>query len=121
MSNEEADKYDQLNTQLDLLFPDAKFSICCVESIEDLNKLIDGENEIIILKITKNCYCFSNCPTPNEYINVKRKSNTNSITIRDCIETLIEYNFNPECNHMFLEGFDKTKLSSIQYEPSFGS
>ena len=74
-------KYEELILQLDLLFPNAKFSISCVDNIKELDDVIDDNNEFIILKIFNNCYCYSNSNKPNEYITVKRKSNKKYITL----------------------------------------
>jgi hypothetical protein len=118
-------KYDELNRQLDMLFPEAKFSICCIESLEDLDDVVDDKNNIIVLKMTHTCYCFDQnedpARPPSKYFNVLRKRNCISITVRDCIEALIEQDCDPNCNHQFLEGFDITDSSSMQYELCFMS
>lgn len=95
------------------MFKDAQFDICI--DLELMDELLTEQNHIII-KNAYNCCCYNN-DKPNEYFSIKGER----LTYRYVIDKLIEQDLKMDCDHRFLEGFDKTPNGQFQYELSKGS
>ena len=80
------------------------------------NTIINGN--VVAIKCNFNCYCYCGFPPRNSEFFICR-STTNKITNRDLINCLIDNNFDTNCNHQFLEGFDIN--TEGQVSPFFGS
>lgn len=104
--------------ELQSLFPNAKFEVCIRLSEMD-NILTKGS--VAIIKCTHECECFCKCHRHQpDFIYVKGKSKM-GVSVRDAISALVESDYNPDCAHYFLEGFQLTKDSDVQFVPHFGS
>jgi len=105
---------------IDKMFPNAKFTVAIpLSEIDD----VVSENDHIILKKDMSCYCYDglqNHPKA-EWFLVKRPEGqklTNAVIIRE----LIKQNLELDCNHCFLESFDRyPKDSECQFEIGTGS
>lgn len=105
--------FEEEQRKLDEMFPNCKFSICIDTS--DMDEVISNEPQIIIQCNPCEGYC--QLSGNREYIFVK--NNGNGITNKDMILAMIEANYDPKCNHHFLEGWDK--MNEITFYPFFGS
>jgi hypothetical protein len=116
--NEEEYDEEEYNKEIEKInkeFPDANnFSICV--DYKELDNIISKKKQIII-KHTYECYCYENINRSTEYFKI---NDTKPITNRKVIEELCIQNFNPDCNHVFLECISKIK-NSIEYELHMGS
>lgn len=92
-------------------FPDAKFDVC----IEEDSVL--STKPMIFIKIAYNCRCYMECHRNSEFIKVT--STSGSIMTSDAIRAMIDHGFEPECDHVFLEFFEKK--SDVQFLACFGS
>ena len=81
--------------------------INCIPSWE-INKIVSFNN-IIAIKCEFNCNCYS-FSRNSEYFICKSKT---FITKRDLLNCLTENNFNPRCDHYFLEDFDINTESQV--------
>lgn len=95
------------------MFKEAQFDISI--DLELMDELLTEQNHIII-KNAYSCYCHNN-NKPTEYFSIKG----DRLTYRYVINKLIEQDLKLDCNHRFLEGFDKTPNRQFQYELSKGS
>lgn len=100
------------NEQIERMFPNAKFIIAI--DIDELDDIVTDKKFITVAK-TYTCYCYDNCNKTPKYFYVTG----DKITNRVILNKLIEYNLYIECNHCFIEGFDK--ISDYQFEISTGS
>lgn len=113
-------EYDKVNNEI---FHNAKFNICI--GLNELDTVISTDNKIII-KCSHTCYCYklNNNKRSANYYTVYNINNI-GITNQMIIQALIDNNYDPRCNHIFLEFFDQNiKISSKyvkQFEPFFGS
>lgn len=110
-------EYMAQQEELERLFPDVGFCIACC-SPDTLDTIITPLT-MIILKNSKNCYCYDKNPEPNDYIEIKKVGG--NITYRDILEKLNAIKYQCECNHRFLEGVDPIKNSYISFDLCFGS
>lgn len=78
-------------------------------------KVTDKKN--IVVKVDYTCHCYSQCPRPNDYFYIQ----SDNITYKHIIEHLIANNFNPDCDHRFLEDIFPSKGSNVQFEIFMGS
>ena len=108
------EEYEREFEEYERMFPYAKFTISI--DIEELDDLITDKQSIIIKQVY-DCYCYENCNKKTEYFYIKGEN----LTQRYVIEQLIKKGLEIECNHIFLEGFEKTKGSECQFELIFGS
>ena len=99
---------------INAMFPNVNFYVSI--NLEEMDEIVSKE-DVIIIKCTFHCYCYQDTPRVNDYILVRNIGT--GITIKDMINSLSENNFDPKCNHRFLEGFDK--INYITYEANFGS
>tara|TARA_B110000285_G_C14763357_1_gene440571 strand:- start:88 stop:486 length:399 start_codon:yes stop_codon:yes gene_type:complete len=132
MSEEEFDetKYDKLHKELDIIFPNAPFAICCIDDIKELDEVFTKNKNIIIKddRANESNYYYSNL-NKNElaqyvdYLVIKQKDDV-PITLRQILTEMsnsLHYNKSiiMEDFHRFLEGFDK--MTDVEYLASFGS
>jgi excinuclease UvrABC helicase subunit UvrB len=96
------------------MFPDAKFTISI--ALEKMNKIITN-NDIVVIQLIHNCYCYEDNERKNEYVLVKNDGN--GITYKNLIDALIKEQYDPNCSHYFLENF--YFINEITLEPFFGS
>ena len=81
--------------------------INCIPSWE-INQIVSSNN-IIAIKCEFNCHCYSFSRNSEFYI-----CRTNQgITKRDLLNCLIENEFNPGCDHYFLEDFQINTESQV--------
>ena len=114
--------YESNQEEINRLFPDAGFSIAF--SLNELDEVITPLNRIIV-KQTFNCHCYvgepaSDAPVPKWYaIHCDEGERmTNYVVIRE----LISQGFSLDCDHRFLEGFERSeKGGDCQFEPVTGS
>jgi hypothetical protein len=92
-------------------FPNAKFDVC-IENDEVLSN-----QPMIFLKLEHKCYCYSEAPRDNIFLRVNNENG--SIKISDLIAAMVEYEYDPMCNHTFLELFEKD--TEFQFTAYFGS
>ena len=81
-------------------FPTAMFYVSI--PVFELDTII-SKNDILCIKCMFKCCCYANRPRQSLYY-ICRKPEKN-ITNRDLINCLIENNYEPECDHDFLEEF----------------
>ena len=112
MSDSESEEIDY--SEIERQFNDAKFSISI--PLRKIDNIIINNN-VVALKCNFKCYCYSETSRNSEFFICR--STTNKITNRDLINCLIGNNFDTECNHQFLEGFDIN--TEGQVSPYFGS
>ena len=130
------DKFDILNKQLDILFPNPPFAISCVidDDISELDEKFTDE-EVIIIKDDRAKWWVHGFrhgeiteEEASEYIHyaVVKAPFKGNITLRVIIQAMINdpHYSDPMIlndSHSFLEGFEKSRLSSIEYTCYFGS
>ena len=120
--------YDRLYDELDTIFPRCPFVISCVDTIDELDKVFINEKVIFIYdnRPLYNYY-YDGVENPQQYHNYTLIIATGEyITLRDIIDGMINdshyhQNMVKHDPHRFLEGFDKSSKSNIQYTASFGS
>lgn len=101
---EELERYwEEYPDKIDKEFPNAKFSICI--DYDQLDEKVCDLKEIFVIN-TYDCYCYDKQPRRPDIFWVK---DTKPITYRKVIEELCDKNFNPACNHRFLESIDYHK------------
>jgi len=81
-------------------FQEALFTNC-IPSWQSNEIIID--TTIVAIKCEFNCYCYHYNPRKTEYYICRKQFG--KITSKDLICCLIDNNFNPGCNHYFLEDF----------------
>ena len=110
MSDEDYDKEYEILIEM---FPNATFTIAI--DLKEINNILSHKTSIII-QHSFSCYCYDNSTRVDKYTitNV-----TGPITIKYAIEQLIKQGLSPECNHRFLEAFDK--MDDENFSMFFGS
>ena len=104
-------------------FPNAEFSICI--DVSKLKEYLTDEKEIII-KQQFSCGCYlryddmflddnTHLRPPNKYFIIKN----DNMTIENILDELIKQKMTTDCDHHFLEGFEKE--TDIQWGLCFGS
>jgi len=118
---EEQEKIDQKkfeieNKYIEERFPNTNFTISI--SLKKLKEKLTDQKEIIV-KQHFFCSCWGcqdvNNRPPNKYFIIQN----DNMTIENVIDELIKQNLTTDCDHQFLEGFDKE--TDIQYSMFFGS
>ena len=109
-----SEQYEYEMEQIELMFPDAKFSISI--GLEELDDVITEQPHIVI-KHAHKCYCYDEAPKQTEFYYISGDRITNKLVI----EKLIEQGLELDCNHGFLEGFHKPRYSDVQFEIVTGS
>jgi hypothetical protein len=107
------EEYEYDAEQINSMFPNAQFTIAI--DIENIDELITDKHNLII-KRNYNCYCY-NYSKNTDYYYIRGEN----MTVRYVIEELIKENLTLDCNHCFLEGFNKTLGSDCQFELCLGS
>ena len=96
------------------IFGDHQNFHICIDS-KDLDKVISTNTDIII-KNKYNCYCYCNHNRPNDYFHIRSDL---PHTYKSIIKELIKQDFEPFCNHIFLESINK--VNDCTYELFMGS
>jgi hypothetical protein len=108
------EEYEYDAEQINIMFPNAQFTIAI--DIEDMNELITDKQHLII-KSSYDCYCYDNAKKKTDYFYIKGEN----MTVRYVIEELIKQGLKLDCNHHFLEGFNKISGSGCEFELCVGS
>jgi hypothetical protein len=108
------DEYEAECEQLELMFPDAKFTISM--GIDELEDVITDQPHIVI-KQSYDCYCHDEHPKGHNYFYISGEK----MTMKFIIQELIKQGFELDCNHHFFEGLHKTVRSDVQFEICNGS
>ena len=129
-SKNDVEKWQQLGKDIEKIFPRAPFSISCVDDIAELDETFTDEQVILILDDRCLGYYFDDI-NPEErtkyfHYTVVKQNNNQPITLKDVIQALIDDThywdeFVMSDPHCFLEMFDKSKRSNIQYTMFWGS
>ena len=104
------EEYEKEFKELDEMFPNANFTVSI--PIEDIDDIVSTEN-VIMVKCSYNCHCYSACPKVPNWFNIRCPTD-GKITNRTILNELVKQNLNLECNHQFIEGFDQ--LTDIQFD-----
>ena len=80
----------------------------CLEE-KDMNEVL-GDRKITLL-CTYDCYCYDDCPRRSEVFDLHADG---AITGRDVLSFLTQIEYDPVCNHRFLEGFYKLTTGVIE-------
>jgi len=112
---EDDNDFEMEMEELRKTFPDAKFTISI--PLDALNDVISNHDTVVI-KITHNCYCYSGNRRKDDLILVHNTTGE-GITNKDAIEAMIEYGYDPNCSHVFFEGFINVK--DCLFKAYFGS
>ena len=113
-TEEDIKKMEEENDVVAAMFPDANFQVCI--GLEELDEVVSNKDQVVV-KTTHICYCYDSTHRNNGFYIVRNEGW--GITTKMLIEGLIQDGFHPECNHCFLEGFDK--VNDITFSPFFGS
>lgn len=108
------EQYEAEMKLIDEIFGDAKFNVSI--DINELDNLLTEQKHIII-KSDYKCYCYDNQPRQAEYFEICGEC----ITIKYVLKELMRQNLTLNCNHCFIEFFEKSIDSEIQYEFFAGS
>lgn len=107
--------FERQMTEMRKTFPKAKFTICI--ELDQLDEVLSNHDAIVI-KITHNCYCYSNNRRKDDLILVHNTTGK-AITYKDAIEAIVKYKYDPKCSHVFFEGF--THVGDCLFKTYFGS
>ena len=101
---------EQYQTEFNLInemFSDAKFNVSI--DIDELDDVLSTEKTIVV-KQTFTCHCYSNCNKHPSFYIIRGETMSQKYVIQE----LINQKFKIECDHQFIEGFDK--LNETQFE-----
>jgi hypothetical protein len=104
--------YEEEQRQINEIFGDTEFTISI--ALDELDELLTERNRVII-KSDYKCYCYDNEPRNTDYFIICG----DSITIKYVFLELKRQGLHLECNHHFIEGFQKD--SDVQYSFHLGS
>lgn len=108
------EEMEKMIDEINRIFPDANFSID-IDYLPILDELLTDKKHIFISN-DRYCYCWDGINAPKKvFFEIKG----DRLTYRYVFNELIGLDFNPECNHCFLE--DIVKITDIEYSLSFGS
>jgi len=107
------EEYETEIMQINQMFPDALFTIAI--DIDRMDEIV-SQQPFIIVEHSYDCYCY-NRPKKKDNIYVRGDRITNKFII----QKLIDYGLCLECNHHFIEGFEKIRNTSYRYNISIGS
>ena len=110
MPEKTEEEYENEFEKLEEMFPDASFTVSI--PIEDIDDVVSTEN-IIMVKCSYKCCCYSTCPKVSEWFNIRCPTD-DKITNRTILNELMKQNLKLECNHQFIEGFDQ--ITDIQFD-----
>ena len=116
------DDYECQQEEINRMFPNIDFTIAM--TLEEIDEVVSPLDKIVV-KQTFNCYCYdgesmSHAPIPKWFTIHCREDEkmTNRVIIRE----LANQGFSLECNHRFLEGFERSaRGGECQFEPATGS
>ena len=108
------DLYEEEFQEIERMFPNAKFVISI--ELDELDTVITAQTNIVI-KQSYTCHCYEDCKRKPNFFYIRGENITNKFIIHELIEQGLEI----ECDHCFLEGFDKTENSECQFELATGS
>ena len=111
INREEKDAYEIKSGVIKLRFPNAKFSISCFQTLDEIeNKVLNDTDEFIIFN---DSYTLKNWDkkteswklekTHNDNFLVQRKPNEKCIYYKDVIDRLCECEFERNCDHRYME------------------
>ena len=114
---------------IDAMFPNCPFIISCVDDLSELDTVFTTESVIFIHDDRASGWFYDDLPTEERstYYNYTMvKATSSPITMRDVIHAMIadpHYHDEFVCNdpHTFLEQFEVSKKSKIQYSCFWGS
>lgn len=123
---------DYISEELNKLYPNSPFCISCIDFIEDLYKPFTDEKTIIIKDDRASEYNYyyrefkkEDLAQYNDYLVIHQKDKKKITLNQILIEMINSKHYNKdtirEDDHWFLEGFDKSKNSNIEYVSVFGS
>ena len=137
MSDADAESFDsefysRLWDQLREIFPNCPFSIDCIKNLDELDAVFSEEPVIFIYDDrARSCNYYYHGFSESELAHMRnyttvRARNNEPITYRQVIQAMIDdphyhNDIVASDDHHFLEGFDKSPNSDIQFSPSFGS
>lgn len=114
-TTEDDNDFEMEMAEMRKTFPRAKFTISI--PLDAVNDVISNHDTIVI-KITHNCYCYSENPRKDDLILVHNTTGE-GITNKDAIEAIVKYKYDPKCSHVFFEGF--TRVGDCVFKTYFGS
>jgi hypothetical protein len=113
MTDDDSYDFEEEQQKMNEMFPNCKFSICI--DIDEMNDIISEEPQIIIQCNPCNGYCKKS----GNRIYIYVYNNGNGITNKDMIQAMIDANYDPDCNHIFLETWEQ--MNDVTFYPLFGS
>ena len=129
-SDFDEEAFEQLNEAIRNEFPTCPFDISCIESLEELDKKFTDEKTIFIYDDRADGWYFEELEQEerNKLYNYTKvdASNKQYITIRDILNAMInDPHYHDQLvtsdDHLFLEFFEKSERSDIQYSCFWGS
>ena len=108
------EQYEKMFAEIERLFPHANFSID-IDYLSILDELLTDKKHIFISN-DRYCYCWDGIDAPKK---VFYEIKGDRLTYRFVLNELIRLDFNPDCNHRFLESIDS--VTDIEYSLSMGS
>ena len=112
MDNDEYRAFEEEQQQLDEIFGDIDFTVSI--PLNDMDDLLTDRTWIVIKNIYT-CYCYEHEPRTADYFVICG----DSLTIKYVLLELKKQNLHLDCNHRFIEGFQKD--SECQYSLILGS
>ena len=112
MSDTTDTQFEEELRQINEIFGDTNFTISI--GLEHMDDLIT-DRTCIVIKSDYKCYCYDANPRPSDYFIILN----DRITIKHVLLELKEQHLCLECNHHFIEGFQKD--SDCQYSLIIGS
>ena len=110
MTEKTEDEYEQEFQLLEEMFPDAQFTVSV--PIEEIDDVVSTE-PIIIMKLNYNCHCYCESPKVSDWFTICCNSD-GTITNKTILTELMKQNMKLECDHRYIEGFDK--ITDVQFE-----
>ena len=102
--------FEQEYNMINNMFPSIKFSICM--NLDKINTSLCNDEFLYIIN-NHSCYCFENKNMQIISIHNKEKR---IFTIYDILKQLEFQEFNPECDHIFLEDIIHKKDNMYELE-----
>jgi len=103
-------EYDELFRAIDNRFPDARFTVSCFDTPDDIKSKILTKDEHIIVK---DFYEDENGTTIHDYFVVNKRPDKRFIYYCDVIDELIKNNFiRDDCRYKFLESIKQVYSES---------
>jgi hypothetical protein len=129
MSTEQL-RWQQKHDAIERRFPDAKFTICVFETIEEIEtkQLTDQDvilytDNYVVSVLDRETRKWKETENYNDYFIIKKQPGQTHIRYSDVIDTLIANNFDRRCDHKFMESIeicrDRKNDNSIHVYGSF--